>query len=540
MTRILIIQLCRLGDILQTTPMLRGLRREHPEAHITLVLHDLMAQAPVPSALVDRKLVFPYSRIGGVVSDAPQDWETAADPVREFLAEVGTEPYDLLLNISHNDISGLLSGLIPAREVRGAYIGPDRRRLVRGRWMTYFWSSQLWREQGCFNLVDVHNWMAGVASDARPLEVDIPAAAHASVERWLDARGLAGTTLIAVQLGASEERKRWPAERFAQAVNALPEHLGQVIFVGTTHERELFARAQPWLTRPVHDAIGETSLPELAALLSRCRVLLTNDTGTMHVASAAGARIVDVSVGPVFVHETGPYGEGHFVIEPSVECYPCTLGADCHHMACHDYPDAADVAALTAHALGAGPMPQPQRARIMTGRFTAGGHIGYHTVWPHQVPLVEMRRQASRRMWEVTLHAPGVVHDDGDLGVPGTAGSIPLNDFAGLKTVAKVARSAAALARRMKGSSPAACQNLLQQITAALTQLQFLGQTEVACQSIVAYLTIRLGAIVEVALNEVAAVYEAECLAAATRAETLARLLASTYDAARSGGRLAS
>jgi ADP-heptose:LPS heptosyltransferase len=540
MKRILIVQLCRLGDILQTTPMLRGLRREHPGAEITLVLHDLMANAPVPAALYDRLLAFPYSRIGGGVSDAPQDWNAHADHVRQFLRELGPEPFDLILNLSHNDISGMLCGLIPAREVRGGYIGADRRRVVRGVWMTYFWSSQLWRDQGCFNLVDLHNWMAGVASDAAPLDVAVSDAAQAAIETWLSAHAIGDRPLIAVQLGASEERKRWPAERFAQAVNLIPEELGEIVFVGTAHERELFQQAEPHLRRRVHVAIGETSLPELAALLSRCTLLLTNDTGTMHVATAVGARVIDVSVGPVFVHETGPYGEGHFVIEPSVECYPCTLGSDCHHMSCHGYPAPADVAALAVHAVGAGPLPSPARARIMTGTFCAGGHIEYRTIWPPVESPAELRRQAARRVWEYTLQAPGVSPDAVHPARSRASAVSTAADQTALRALALVARDASSLAASIPTRRASEHTALLAQVATKLRLLQFAGQTEVACQPIVAYLTIRLGAIAETAVEEVSRIYAEECAAAAERAELLAARLSSAYDAAASEERLAS
>jgi ADP-heptose:LPS heptosyltransferase len=541
MKRILIVQLCRLGDILQTTPMLRGLRREHPDAEITLVLHDLVANAPVPAKLYDRKLAFPYSRIGGGFSDAPQDWNAHAEHVRQFLRDLGTEPFDLIVNLSHTDISGMLCALIPAREVRGCYIGGDRRRVVRGTWMTYFWSSSLWRDQGCFNLVDLQNWMAGVTSDGQPLEVDVTPAAHAAIDAWLSTHEIGDRHLIAIQLGASEERKRWPAERFAQAVNLIPEELGEIVFVGTAHERELFRQAEPHLRRRVHVAVGETSIPELAALLSRCRLLLTNDTGTMHVATAVGARVVDVSVGPVFVHETGPYGEGHFVIEPAIDCYPCALGADCQHMSCHGYPTPADVAALAVHALGAGPLPSPARARIMTGTFCAGGHIEYRSVWPAVESPAELRRQAARRVWESTLQAPGVPLGAVQATVArGATVSKAGSDPTALRALAVAARDAASLAASIVKRDPSTHPAVLAEIATKLRLLQFAGQTEVACQPIVAYLTLRLGSIAESAVEDVSRIYAEECTAAAERAELLAARLVDVYDAAASEERIAS
>ena len=541
MTRILVLQLCRLGDIIQTTPMLRGLRRQHPDADITLVLHDMMARAPVPNALYDRLIPFPYSRIGAGVSDHPDEWAAHARLVTGFVDSVCQtahgvrEPFDVILNLTHSDLSGFLTALIPSRAVQGALIGRDRRRMVVGPWMTYFWSSQLERVQGCFNLVDLHNWMAGVPCDGLGLEVDVPDTARASIAAWLDARGLADEQLIAVQMGASDERKRWKPEQFADAINRLPPDLGEIVFVGSDTERHLVEQARAHLTRPTHDATGSTTLLELAALLARSRLLLTNDTGTMHVAAAVGTRIVDISTGPVFVHETGPYGLGHFVIEPSIDCYPCVLGSDCRHIACREDIEPRDVAALAAHALGAGPMPTPARARIMTAEFTPSGRIDYRTVWPQAQNRAEIMRQASAQAWEATLGAPGA-------SVPARAGErakvrrLPLasreaSDVTALRGLADVARTAASLAAQIAWSTDAERAHVSEEVSRCLRLLQRASQMETVCQPIVAYLTVRLDSVIEADLAGVSRVYAEECGAAADRADLLADLLTSRYRA---------
>ena len=77
------------------------------------------------------------------------------------------------------------------------------------------------------------------------------------------------------------------------------------------------------------DAIGKTSLKELGALLQRCRYLVTGDTGTMHMAAAAGTRVIALFYGPAYPFETGPYGDGHLVVWPDIDCAPCTRPSDC-------------------------------------------------------------------------------------------------------------------------------------------------------------------------------------------------------------------
>jgi hypothetical protein len=181
----------------------------------------------------------------------------------------------------------------------------------------------------------------------------------------------------------------------------------------------------------------------------------------------------------------------------------------------------------------------------MTGTFGAGGHIEYRTVWPSEQPLSEIRRRASRLVWESTLGAPGVAPFAPAAGMMRlVTGSTPGSDVVALRAMAAIARGVAALARTIPAGTPEDRDTILAQVAAKLKLLQFSGQTEVACQSIVAYLTIRLGSIAEIGLDEVAEVYQTECLAAATRADALASLLTSTagdvYEAARAGERLAS
>ncbi len=548
--RILVLQMCRLGDILQTTPMLRGLRREAPGAEITLVLHDVFKGVPVPSRLSDRLITFPYTTLAHALSVSSSNWRAQLDTLRGFLADLGPEPFDVVLNLTHSDLSGFLAACIPSRRVEGALIAPDRTRVVQGRWMSYFWASQTSRAQGCFNLVDLHNWVAGVASDGRPLEIDIAETARDRVRDLMASRGLGERRILAVQLGASEERKRWHPERFAATMNRLPADSLDVVFVGTSDERPLFARAAAQLERPVHDLLGQTKLAELPALLQRCAALLTNDTGTMHVATAAGTRVIDLSAGPVFVHETAPYGEGHYVMEPDIECFPCTAGASCHHYACREKFEPADVAALVRHVLGDGPLPAPASARIMTGTFQPNGRIEYRSLWPGTPSRAEVLRHASAEMWMTSLAAPSIADSrsgnasradrrrgrasldfarDGSV-LPSARGSLDSSeDFSAvhdaLARFAARAEAVAAAARQVPRAGGTRQARLSADIQAGVAELRLIGELEPVCQPLAAFLSMTLDSTFTRDVPAIAATYARECADAATRARRLGELL---------------
>ena len=395
--------------------------------------------------------------------------------------------------------------------------------------------------QGCFNLVDLHNWTAGVPSERSGLEVEIPDDARKRMRTWLSDHGLQGRPLIAVQLGASDERKRWSPERFGEAINQLEPELGEILLVGTAAERILGDRAKTRITRTVYDSLGQSSIVELAALLESASLLLTNDTGTMHVATAVGTKVVDVSTGPVFAHETGPYGEGHLVIEPQMSCFPCAGGSECHHLACREAFEPEDVAMLVRHALGRGPIPRPSGARILEGRFRTSGRLEYRPLWTPTHDLQDLVRSLTAEIWESTLFPLAGTHPVGHEIVTSRVGEGPqpeerslLNELpaemidstrSALVRVARRARRAAEFTRRLPGLDPSGRDTCLMKIGREL---------DPACQSIVAYLRVRLDSMADTNIPQLSRVYAEECEQAAARAQLLAgRLEVGVSDRAR-------
>jgi heptosyltransferase-2 len=125
--------------------------------------------------------------------------------------------------------------------------------------------------------------------------------------------------------------KRWPVEKFIAAAREIQQrtHCVWLVF-GGQRDRELAARIDSALCTPhsaVHNLAGRTSLRELMSLLKLCRVLLTNDTGPMHVAAALGTPVV-VPFGSTSPELTGPGLPGdpaHRLLKSDAPCAPCFL-----------------------------------------------------------------------------------------------------------------------------------------------------------------------------------------------------------------------
>jgi heptosyltransferase-2 len=143
--------------------------------------------------------------------------------------------------------------------------------------------------------------------------------------------------------------KRWPYFGEAAKILAEKHQLNWLIF-GTTKERELAEEVAKQIGSAAINLAGKTSLAELIRELQRCQLLLTNDTGTMHLAAHLGVPTVAIfgSTEPAL---TGPMGEGHIVIRHQVECSPCFLRNCPIDFRCMERVKVADVVAAVEKLL---------------------------------------------------------------------------------------------------------------------------------------------------------------------------------------------
>jgi heptosyltransferase II len=159
---------------------------------------------------------------------------------------------------------------------------------------------------------------AGANIGARPvprLAVPAPLA-----EAWRELAGPLDGCVAGIFPGSNAPSRRWDAERFAAVARSLAASGVRVVVFG--------ARGEASITRVVAgdvalDMAGRTDLPMLAAALAACDILVTNDSGPMHLAAAVGTRTVVVS-GPADTRETAPGGTGHaYVQRLDLPCVPC-------------------------------------------------------------------------------------------------------------------------------------------------------------------------------------------------------------------------
>lgn len=157
-------------------------------------------------------------------------------------------------------------------------------------------------------------------------EVHVPEEDRAFVDRWLGSRAIApGDAVVAIHPGSgrSAPGRRWPAERFARLSDMISQRYGaHVMLTGTLDEKELIESVADAMVEEPVLGVGDFSFRQVAALLGRCTLAVSNDTGLVHVAAAMRTPVVAL-FGPNLPLRYRPIGEGHGVLYKAVECSPC-------------------------------------------------------------------------------------------------------------------------------------------------------------------------------------------------------------------------
>ena len=349
-----VINLTRFGDLLQCQPLIEDLHRQGNRVHL-VCLDNFSSVLPLMRH-VERAWPLPGARL---MADMEKDWRSAAARLLEYAHAIraGAAPA-CVVNLTTTLPARLLAGLVGGNtaEMRGFVLDALGFGQNRGIWATFLNSATVNRQSAPFNLVDIFRMVGGSTAhyggNQQPrLRLTPPSQrALAAADALLAATPADATGFVAMQLGASEQRRQWPAEYFASVGNSLwRERKLCPVLLGSPAEKPLAEAYARHAQGPFVNAVGKTDLTQLAALLCRSRLLLTNDTGTMHLAAGLGVTSLAIFLATAQPCDTGPYLPGCCCLEPALPCHPCPFGRPCpNNLACvgHIRPQSVEALAL--------------------------------------------------------------------------------------------------------------------------------------------------------------------------------------------------
>ncbi|MDR2077205.1 MAG: glycosyltransferase family 9 protein [Desulfovibrio sp.] len=260
-----------------------------------------------------------------------------------------------------------------------------------GDWAAFLQGASAFRGMSPFNIADVFRRVAAASRGPGDPSLKRPDGdlQERVARRLREEAPAGGKGFVALQLGASEERRRWPAASFAALGRRLWEEERLCpLLVGSPQEVPL---AREYLSLAGHPALslcGQTSPEELAAALCAVRLLVTNDTGTMHLASGLDRPVLGIFLATAQPFDTGPYRAGSCSLEPDLPCHPCPFGRDCpHDLACRQAVSPALAADLALAFLRRGHWPAvlPRgRGRVWLSFPAADGFLDLRSLSGHE------------------------------------------------------------------------------------------------------------------------------------------------------------
>lgn len=304
--RILVIKLRAIGDVILATPVLENLRYAQPQAQI-----DFLTEKPCAAILAGNPALNEILILDR--KEPNSGWR--------LIQQVRQRRYDVVFDLFGNPRSALLTLLSGAPQRIG----------FRFRVRQYAYNLKV-EPRGDrvheveFNLDALRALQIPIVTQR--LFVPVEAESENFATQFWRESGLENRLVIGLNASGGWYTKRWPLEYFAQLGDRLQRELNAAILLlwgpGEYEEAKMIAQMMqaPALLTP------QTSLKQLAALLSRLTLLVSNDSGPMHLAAAMGTRVVGI-YGPTRPDLQGPWGEGHeIVVKTGLPCLGCN-GVTC-------------------------------------------------------------------------------------------------------------------------------------------------------------------------------------------------------------------
>ncbi len=315
---ILIVKLSSLGDVIHALPALNALRKGYPKSHITWLVEDYASQIVLDHPSVDKVLVSARKNWIQEISPTRKSVRTLRE-VLSFVKALRQRNYDLVIDLQGLLKSGIMVGLSGGKRRVG---------YSRTREMSYLFTNEKIPpfDPERHAIERYLHLVRSVGAKEGNLEygIRIDESHRVRVEALLrDHEILTEDSFVLISPHAHWETNLWDTDRFSRLCDKLIERYPvKIVFTGTSGERGYVKRILDSMRYPAFDLAGKTDLKEMAYLCSKANLMISTDTGTMHLAAAMGLPVVAL-FGPTAPWRTGPYGNGHSIVRKDFDCSPC-------------------------------------------------------------------------------------------------------------------------------------------------------------------------------------------------------------------------
>jgi lipopolysaccharide heptosyltransferase II len=309
MKKILIIEPNWLGDILFTTPAIRAVRKEKPDAFIACMIHPRCAELLEDNPDIDKLIIFDERVLHrGILRKLL------------FIRDLRRFKFDTVISF-HRSMSRILIACLS---------GISRRIGCYTRKRSWLLTDSVEPPAAPFHRVEYFLNIiraVGIDTDNKDYQFSIPESSVKSAESILEKTGIgADDEFFVINPGGNWLAKRWPEQRYAGLCKELKAIYGKRIFLtGAFKDRELSEEITRMSNGSAINICGKTTLKELAVIMRKAKVVVANDSGPMHIAISQKAPTIAL-FGPTSPEITGPYGSGGYTMlqrwhDCAIPCY---------------------------------------------------------------------------------------------------------------------------------------------------------------------------------------------------------------------------
>ena len=315
---ILIVKLSAIGDVVHTLPSLAALRKLYPKSHITWVVEEASSDIIRGHPHLDRVIISRRKRWIENLKKFHYIKITISE-IRLFIKTLRDRKYDLVI-----DFHGLSkSSMIVILGGGKRKLGYDSMQELSGLFLNEKIPEDM-EKHAVDRYLDFIRYL-GTDIDNPEFYIPIEEENRTRVETLLKANGIdINEPFVTVNPVAFWDTKLWEDVKFARLCDRIAEDLKQkVVFTGNSGDGRI-KHIQSMMNFPSVNLEGQTTLKDLAYLYKLSVLLVTTDSGPMHIAAAMNAPTVAL-FGPTDPSRTGPYGKGHIVVRKKMSCSPCFL-----------------------------------------------------------------------------------------------------------------------------------------------------------------------------------------------------------------------
>ncbi len=349
--KILIVQMLRMGDIVLSTPVISGLMKKYPNAEIHFLVNRECQRIFELIPEVAQIHLFDRNELQESIAHSDRSFFEAFNRLDHLIEDLNAENFDLMINLTHNKLSGYLCGEVNATEKLGLNIKGDTVEFGSA-WFQFL--NEYGSDDGeeCFHYADIY--YKGSLLEGRTEKFLL--SENEEAQKNVLSRFSGIQDLILVQAFTSDVKKNFGVEnwlQFARSLHSVYSH-GTLVFVGAPNE-------EPEIEKIVHTLIAEgisavkyiCSIPELYSLLKISRVLVSGDTLTKHMAVAAEVPVIELALGSSKPSQTAAFDQSSIIVQPNVLCSPCGHSEQCFRTfhACAGSIDPYAVALLTVYRM---------------------------------------------------------------------------------------------------------------------------------------------------------------------------------------------